>query len=317
MRSVLAVVLVLAVIRIRAGWMPQGDSVTDAQLLVLDAASAPVRLDDVAITRNANGTPAAVRLMFRSRVAEPLRAVKVDALVFNSRNRIALLSSGIANRAALAVGSGAMTIIVNRLDAKADWKVVVGVAKVSFGSQEWAADVRAQAEVTLNPPANQPVVDGILPADAPDPVADAGQDTKSSDGQSPSNRSVWDGVYTNLQGERGQRMYVTHCSSCHGTNLLADGAEQIARDNAQIARGAVKRTPPLLGRAFLDGWNGLAVGDLFERIRISMPQQSPGNLGGQQVADIVAYLLQQNGFPSGDVELPRERDLLQQIVIPQ
>ena len=312
----MVVVLVLAAIPIRADWMPQGDSVTDARLFVLDDGSAPVQLEGVAIVRNANGTPAAVRLMFRSRVAEPLRAVKIDALLFDSRNRIRLLSRGIANRAALSVASGTMTISVNRLDAKPDWKVVVGVAEVSFGSRQWAAaELRAKAEATLKPPASQPLADGALPSDAPDPAADAGQETrketKSGDGQMPSNRSVWDGVYTNVQGERGQRLYTTHCSTCHGTNLLADAAEQIGRDDEQIARGAMRRTPPLLGPAFLERWNGLTVGDLSERTRISMPQQAPGSLGSQQVADIVAYLLQQNGFPSGDIELPRERDLLQ------
>lgn len=128
-------------------------------------------------------------------------------------------------------------------------------------------------------------------------------------------QSVWDGSYTTAQGERGQRLYTTHCARCHGTDLLADGPEQLARDAARLSHDAPQRTPPLLGPTFIGNWNGLAVGDLFERTRVSMPQQAPGSLTGQQVADIVAYLLQQNGFPSGNTELPKERDRLQHIRI--
>ena len=45
------------------------------------------------------------------------------------------------------------------------------------------------------------------------------------------------------------------------------------------------------------------MGDLFERIRISMPQNAPGSLSGQQNADILAFMLQQNKFPAGTTEM--------------
>ena len=43
-----------------------------------------------------------------------------------------------------------------------------------------------------------------------------------------------------------------------------------------------------------------------DRIRVSMPLNSPGSLSRQQIADVVAYLLRFNQFPAGKDELPRE-----------
>jgi hypothetical protein len=71
--------------------------------------------------------------------------------------------------------------------------------------------------------------------------------------------------------------------------------------------------PPLTGGAFHSNWNGLSIGDLVERIRISMPQNSPGSLNRQQSVDIVAFMLKTGGIPQGKTELPRELEMLKQI----
>ena len=114
--------------------------------------------------------------------------------------------------------------------------------------------------------------------------------------QSPATRSVWDGVFTAEQAKRGEPVYAQHCSSCHGTTL--EGGEM---------------APPLAGGAFSANWNGLSLGDLFERTRISMPQNSPGSLSRQQYVDILATMLSVGEFPKGSMELPREIDVLKQI----
>lgn len=108
--------------------------------------------------------------------------------------------------------------------------------------------------------------------------------------------SVWDGVYTEAQANRGKDLYSSECASCHGPELT--GGEM---------------APPLAGGEFVSGWDGLTVGDLFERIRISMPQNSPGSLSGQQDADILAFMFSANKFPTGNAELPREAGILKQI----
>jgi len=109
-------------------------------------------------------------------------------------------------------------------------------------------------------------------------------------------RSVWDGVYNSDQAKRGQEVYGKQCASCHGDDL--SGGES---------------APPLVGAAFLANWTGLTVGDLFERTRVSMPQNDPGKLSRQQNAEIIAFVLSMNRFPAGKNELEKDTDVLKQI----
>jgi mono/diheme cytochrome c family protein len=111
-------------------------------------------------------------------------------------------------------------------------------------------------------------------------------------------RSVWDGVYTAAQAKRGQELYAQECASCHGSDLT--GGES---------------APPLDGAGFLSNWTSLTVGDLFERTRLSMPENNPGKLSRAQNADLVAYLLSANRFPDGKGELDNETGALKQIRI--
>jgi hypothetical protein len=46
-----------------------------------------------------------------------------------------------------------------------------------------------------------------------------------------------------------------------------------------------------------------------------MPQDAPGSLTREQNAELVAFLLQQNGYTPGDRELPSSDDALQDILI--
>src|SRR2546426_10344397 len=82
----------------------------------------------------------------------------------------------------------------------------------------------------------------------------------------PDARSVWDGVYTEEQAKRGEPLYRKECASCHG-DVLTGG----------------ESAPPLTGGAFLSNWNGLTLGDLFDRIRKTMPLSAPGRLDRKSV----------------------------------
>ncbi len=55
------------------------------------------------------------------------------------------------------------------------------------------------------------------------------------------------------------------------------------------------------------------MGDLFDRIRKTMPQSNPGRLTRQQDADILAFLLSVNKFPAGKTELYRQSEMLREI----
>jgi hypothetical protein len=46
-----------------------------------------------------------------------------------------------------------------------------------------------------------------------------------------------------------------------------------------------------------------------------MPQQDPDSLRAQVVIDVVSYLLQQNGMPAGETELPPRLDPLRDIAL--
>jgi mono/diheme cytochrome c family protein len=112
----------------------------------------------------------------------------------------------------------------------------------------------------------------------------------------PSTRSLWDGVYTQEQAKRGQTAYADSCAQCHNADL--SGGDSV---------------PALAGTDFLSTWNTKTVGDLFDRIRTSMPADKPGTLSREQGADIVAYMLSVNQFPAGKTELGTDSDQLKQI----
>lgn len=104
--------------------------------------------------------------------------------------------------------------------------------------------------------------------------------------QSPGS-TVWSGVYTDEQADRGKAAYAANCASCHGDTLAG-----------------IDVAPPLTGAGFLNNWNGTSAGDLFNRIKTTMPLNAPATLSGRTVADIEAFIFKANGFPAGQVALP-------------
>ncbi len=109
--------------------------------------------------------------------------------------------------------------------------------------------------------------------------------------------SVWDGVYSVAQAERGKSGYESHCSFCHGNEL--SGGEG----------------PPLSGDAFARQWMEDSVNSLFTKVQTTMPGDAPGSLSANEYIDLVAFLLQANGFPAGAEELKPQSDLLESIRI--
>jgi len=108
-------------------------------------------------------------------------------------------------------------------------------------------------------------------------------------------KSQWSGAYTDTQAHRGESSYNQYCLVCHGPDLM--GGET---------------APPLIGGTFQSNWNELSLGDLFERIRMSMPQNAPGSLSRQQYADILSFMLAKGGYPSGQSELPTQTEMLKE-----
>ena len=108
----------------------------------------------------------------------------------------------------------------------------------------------------------------------------------------PPGKTVWDGVYTEAQAARGRAAYQQHCAECHGGSL--EGAEAVA----------------LKGDRFNLSWKESTVDRLFKQISANMPASEDGSLAGTLArgvyVDIVALVLQTNGFPAGSAELTPE-----------
>jgi hypothetical protein len=109
-------------------------------------------------------------------------------------------------------------------------------------------------------------------------------------------RSVWDGVYTIGQAKRGA-LKSGLCTSCHG-------------DSFEGLQG-----PQLAGQEFTERWDGRTVGDLFDLIRLTMPDDAPGSLPREEYADLLAYILAVNKYPSGQSEIGIDAGPLKQIRI--
>ena len=104
------------------------------------------------------------------------------------------------------------------------------------------------------------------------------------------------GVYTEAQAKSGAAIYTAQCSMCHGVKL--EGVSG----------------PELAGGAFISKWNGQTADDLRDIIASQMPLTSPGSLKPAEVLAVLSYILQQNKFPSGAVELTAPKSKTVKIV---
>jgi mono/diheme cytochrome c family protein len=116
--------------------------------------------------------------------------------------------------------------------------------------------------------------------------------------------SIWDGVFTTTQAERGRAAYTGPCDRCHGSNL--DGA---AVDPDMLP------SPPVAGTKFLRKWDGRSLAALYEYTRATMPTNNPGFLTEQEFVDIIAYMLAVSGAQPGEIELTADAQSLAQIVV--
>ena len=127
----------------------------------------------------------------------------------------------------------------------------------------------------------------------------------SAEAQAPA--SVWAGVYTDPQAKRGEALYKQECATCHGEALEGNG-------QTERAQRLERALPPLSGDVFKGNWNGRPLSDLFDKMKRTMPRDDPGKIGLNQNADILAYMLKFNGFPSGKAELPADASLLTETI---
>ena len=111
-------------------------------------------------------------------------------------------------------------------------------------------------------------------------------------------RTVWDGIYTDEQAARGERLYAEQCAKCHGDTL-----------------GGQESAPALTGTTFYSNWEGEMLEPLFDRLRTTMPQDKPGSLSRSQNADILAHMLKAGGYPAGATALTGQAGAMATITI--
>jgi mono/diheme cytochrome c family protein len=122
------------------------------------------------------------------------------------------------------------------------------------------------------------------------PVTPAADREPAGGEASPGVRSTANGVYSAAQAALGRDLYGAMCQGCH--------------------------TPAShSGPAFTSAWAGRSVADLFDFILATMPQSEPGILTPQEGAQLVAYLLEMNGMPHGQGDLPADSEELKRIRI--
>lgn len=102
---------------------------------------------------------------------------------------------------------------------------------------------------------------------------------------------IWTGVYTEAQAARGKNIYEAYCTRCHGLNLL--GGRQ----------GGVGG-PALKDNNFWVSWERAPLAALYGKTSRTMPADSPASLREDDYTDVVAFLLSENKFPAGKVDLP-------------
>ncbi len=102
-------------------------------------------------------------------------------------------------------------------------------------------------------------------------------------------KSVLEGVYTEEQARRGEKITNNACGACHMDDWFTG--------------------------SLLESWAGATVEMLYELISTTMPEDGPGSLKRQQYADVLAYIFELNGLPTGQEELSAREEALAKILI--
>jgi hypothetical protein len=91
-------------------------------------------------------------------------------------------------------------------------------------------------------------------------------------------------LYTAEQAEEGATAFAQSCGGCHGEDMIA-----------------IFQTYPT-AKAY------------YDFISVSMPADQPGTLSPRRYLSIIAWLMQQSGFPAGDTPLTDSTGVLNQVI---
>lgn len=100
-----------------------------------------------------------------------------------------------------------------------------------------------------------------------------------------------DAIYTKAQADGAKKQFDKICADCHPFTVAA------------------KKKPkdlPLGDEPFFEQWTGRPLTELVTLIALTMPNDGSAVVTEAEAVDLVAYILQQNGFPAGAKPLTKE-----------
>ena len=92
-------------------------------------------------------------------------------------------------------------------------------------------------------------------------------------------------LFTDVQAKTGYAKFLGNCAMCHGTHLEG------------------RSGPGLKGPNWANAKADYTVGEVFTVVSQQMPATNPGSLEHADYEQIMAFLLQQNGYPAGSKPL--------------
>lgn len=104
--------------------------------------------------------------------------------------------------------------------------------------------------------------------------------------------------FTAAQASAGKTAYTANCAVCHGSTLT---------------NGAYGT--PLAGDYFKTKWSGKSLRDFYDKAQKTMPPSHPGSLPARTYSEIVAYILETNGFKAGDAPLVADAEEFDKMVL--
>lgn len=103
-------------------------------------------------------------------------------------------------------------------------------------------------------------------------------------GASPRQATTNDGIYTKAQADAAKAPFVKLCSECHAFTVAA--LKQ-------------PKDLPLGDEPFLKKWEGRSLDELLTLIVTTMPNDGSAVVNDDEALNLLAYVLQQNGFAPG------------------
>ena len=169
---------------------------------------------------------------------------------------------------------------------------------------ELKEDVSAMKKMVLNPKSSTDTSDTSVK----EPLNDLG---------------ISEGYYTKAQAKRGEAYFYGSCAVCHTADPNSPNGNVDGSLRMGMLAGKNHSRSLFVGDRWLTGASGIAarpqkwdtVADLYSKITSTQPANDMGGLSMQEYLDIIAYIVQQNGFPAGKQALKDNLNLMRNMTL--